>query len=203
MDGRGDLSSLGVIVYELLTGRLPFAGRSTMDVLLAHVTEEPPAFADLGTTVCVPAGVEAVVKACLAKEPAQRPRNARELSERFETALLEEMTPAQPPLVSPVSPTLLTRRPTRPRPEDPGSPREKTNAAPLRPAIEPEQYDPLAVVHHLEAWMPEKIATYKLRGFIHDVGGEVLESVPGRIRVHLGGKNSVYVPPNRGSFSWL
>jgi serine/threonine-protein kinase len=200
MDGRGDLYSLGVIVYELLTGRLPFAGRSTMDMLLAHVTEEPPAFADLGTTVCVPPGVEEVVKACLAKEPAQRPRNARELSERFEAALLEEMTPAPPP-VTPISPTVLTRGPARQRTPGLLPAREQTAAS--APAIEPEKYDPFAVVHHLEAWMPETIATYKLRGFIHDVGGEVLESVPGRIRVRMGGKNSVYLAPSRGSLSWL
>ena len=51
--------------------------------------------------------------------------------------------------------------------------------------------------------MPETIASYKLRGFIHDVGGEVIESVPGRIRVRLGGKGSVYEAPQRGSLSWL
>src|SRR5262249_15555662 len=39
--------------------------------------------------------------------------------------------------------------------------------------------DPLAVVHHLEAWMPEAVAACKLRGFVHDVGGEIAESVPG------------------------
>ena len=60
----------------------------------------------------------------------------------------------------------------------------------------------LAVVHHLEAWMPEKIAAYKLRGFVNDVGGEVVESVPGRIQVRLGGRGSVYAVP-RSSFSWL
>ena len=48
MDHRGDLYSVGVILYELLTGRLPFAGQSTMDVLLAHATEEPPRFARIG-----------------------------------------------------------------------------------------------------------------------------------------------------------
>jgi serine/threonine-protein kinase len=207
MDGRGDLYSLGVIVYELLTGRLPFAGRSTMDVLLAHVTEEPPAFCELSGSVLVPPGVEAVVQSCLAKAPADRPRNARELSERFEAALLEELTPGLPATITPLSPTALTRSPVRPRPTglipERGDGADPSSPAPPIPSTEPPDPDSLAVVHYLEAWMPETIATYKLRGFINDVGGEVLESVPGRIRVHLGGKNSVYVPPNRGSFSWL
>jgi serine/threonine-protein kinase len=56
----------------------------------------------------------------------------------------------------------------------------------------------------MDAWMPERIATYKVRGFIDDAGGEVLESVPGRIRVRLGGKACVYTAPKRtGSLSWL
>jgi serine/threonine-protein kinase len=65
-------------------------------------------------------------------------------------------------------------------------------------------YDPNTMVHQLEAWMPEKIASYKLRGFVQDSGGEVLECVPGRIRVRLGGRGSVYAPPGNGSISsWL
>jgi serine/threonine-protein kinase len=68
--------------------------------------------------------------------------------------------------------------------------------------LSPPPVDPLAVVHHLEAWMPERIATYKLRGFIHDKGGELLESVPGRIQVRLGGKDSVYKTPGNG-LGWL
>jgi serine/threonine-protein kinase len=62
--------------------------------------------------------------------------------------------------------------------------------------------DPLAVTHQIEAWMPERIAAYKLHGFIQDSGGEVLESVPGKIRVRLGGKGSSYSAPRRG-FSLL
>ena len=42
MDHRSDLYSVGVMMYELLTGRLPFSGTETMDVLLAHATEDPP-----------------------------------------------------------------------------------------------------------------------------------------------------------------
>src|SRR3954467_5431801 len=48
MDHRGDLYSVGAILFEMLSGRLPFSGASTMDVLLAHATEEPPRFADIG-----------------------------------------------------------------------------------------------------------------------------------------------------------
>ncbi len=39
MDHRGDLYSVGVMMYELLTGRLPFNGPTSMDILLAHATE--------------------------------------------------------------------------------------------------------------------------------------------------------------------
>ena len=45
MDRRSDLYSVGVILFELLTGRLPFTGDETMDVLLAHAQAPPPSFA--------------------------------------------------------------------------------------------------------------------------------------------------------------
>ena len=50
--------------------------------------------------------------------------------------------------------------------------------------------------------MPETIAAYKLRGFIHESGGELVESVPGKICVRLGGKGCVYAAPTSG-LSWL
>ena len=64
-----------------------------------------------------------------------------------------------------------------------------------------ETTDRTAVVHHLDAWMPEKIALYKLRGFVQDTGGEVVESAPGIVRVRLGGRNSVYRAA--GALAWL
>jgi serine/threonine-protein kinase len=215
MDHRGDLYSVGVILFELLTGQLPFAGRSTMDILLAHATEEPPSFAALGVSGLVPAGIERVVQRCLAKEPDQRPSHARELSEQYCEALGTyqiQTTPSPPP---PRSPRMKpSNNGAANRPAAPGAgPAGGGMAAASAPAPEamlvkapavqpPHALDPLAVIHHLEAWMPEKIATFKLRGFIHDVGGELLESVPGRITVRLGGKNCVYAVPTRG-LSWL
>ena len=52
--------------------------------------------------------------------------------------------------------------------------------------------DPNAIAFYLEAWMPEAVAVHKLRGFVHDAKGEVVQSVPGLIRVRLGGQGSRY-----------
>jgi serine/threonine-protein kinase len=203
MDQRGDLYSVGVILYELLTGRLPFSGGSTMDVLLAQVTEEPPPFSFAAGDLDVPEAVERVVQTCMAKDPDGRPRHARELAEMFETALAAEPVGALP------TPSLGPRARLRPRPAlgpppsaipSPG-PTISVPVSPPSPAAARIQ-DPLAVVHHLEAWMPETIAAFKLRGFVHDVGGEVIESVPGRIRVRVGGRGSSYSAPAR-RFSFL
>jgi serine/threonine-protein kinase len=183
MDNRGDLYSVGVILFELLTGRLPFRGNSTMDVLLAHATEEAPAFDQVGASNWVPRPVEEVVQSCLSKDPNQRPPNARALFERFQAAL--EMEALEPEAAT-----------TQTTPY-PGQPQPKTVTMPL--VADGED----AIVHQLEAWMPEMIASVKLRGFVQDAGGEVLESIPGRIRVRLGNRGSVYEAPGRSSFTRL
>jgi eukaryotic-like serine/threonine-protein kinase len=185
MDHRSDLYSVGIILFELLTGKLPFKGETTMDVLLAHATEEPPTFAEVGASGLVPEAIEQVVLSCLTKQPDERPQSARELAERFETALDHELA--------------MHERSLTPASVDLGGGEENgQSGSPIATA------DPRVVVQELEAWMPEKIAAYKLRGFVNDVGGEVVESVPGVIRVRLGGKKSVYALPSQGgALSWL
>jgi serine/threonine-protein kinase len=188
MDHRGDLYSVGVILYEMLCGRLPFAGRETMDVMLAHATEPPPPFAQMGAGDWVPPSAEAVVRQCLSKWPGERPNCARELAERYETALAHE----QAALDATVPP------------EDPRAQPQTGLAAQQvcpEPAVAVALAEPEAIIHHIDAWMPEKIAAVKLRGFVNDVGGEVVESVPGRIRVRLGGRGTSY--PARARSSWL
>jgi serine/threonine-protein kinase len=182
MDHRGDLYSVGIILYELLTGRLPFKGDSTMEVLIAHATEPPPPFAQVGAADWVPASIEAVVQSCLAKGAGQRPASARDLAERFETALAHEEVVQQQ--------ALPRQDPRRAGPAAATAPRHAAAVT----------TDPFTIVHEFAAWMPEKIAAYKLRGFVHDAGGEVVESVPGRIRVRLGGKGSIYGATGLGSW---
>jgi serine/threonine-protein kinase len=169
----------------------------------------------------VPQAAERVVQSCLAKDPNDRPNTARELSESYEAALTNE--PATPADAGRSSGTALTPLP-RVSPRSPASPvpggrpgasgmagatsviPTASGGVPAGPAAGAPPFnapliDPSMVVHHLEAWMPEKIATFKLRGFIQDAGGEVVESVPGRIRVRLGGRGSAYSIPGRSSLS--
>jgi serine/threonine-protein kinase len=197
LDQRADLYSVGVILFELLTGRLPFAGSSTMDMLLAQVTQPAPGFDEVRSDHGVPRSVELVVRQCLAKDPAERPRNARELAELYEKALsLEMMTPESNPPGEAEPEPLLSGDSARPPVVREPAPTTVLLPSPV------EALDPLAIVHHLEAWMPERIAAYKLRGFIQDVGGEIIENSPGRIQVRIGGRASIYMLPSR-SFSWL
>ena len=179
LDHRSDLYSVGIMLYEMLTGRLPFNGSSTMEVLLAQATDSPPTFADIGADAWLSAAIERVIQACLAKDPVQRPQNARELADRYQQAL--DGVPERPePAVTPVA---------------------QPAGEPARPVVLRKSPDPDAVVHYLEAWMPASVASYKLRGFVHDAGGEVVESVPGLIRVRLG-PGSAYTFRN-GPLSWL
>ncbi len=87
VDGRGDLYSLGIVLFRALTGHLPFQGAVTVrDILLAHREHTPPRFADLGVTD-VPEAIEALVQRCLAKAAAERPPSARALAECYGAAL--------------------------------------------------------------------------------------------------------------------
>src|SRR6266566_2369074 len=65
-DARADIYSLGVILYQMLAGEVPFKGSSIPSIMKKHLTLPPPTFQSMG--VNVPAGIEAVVRHSLEKE---------------------------------------------------------------------------------------------------------------------------------------
>jgi TolB-like protein/Tfp pilus assembly protein PilF len=76
-DSRSDLFSLGIVFYEMLAGRRPFARESAADTVSAILNDDPPALSTQAPEV--PAAVEVIVARCLQKEPERRFQSAADL----------------------------------------------------------------------------------------------------------------------------
>jgi hypothetical protein len=192
VDGRADLYSVGVMLYEMLTGRLPFEKPSSEMMVAAHVRDQAPRFRRVGASD-VPPEVERVVQHALAKFPNERPQTARELAQQFGKAIGTDVwaatTPAgHAPPKRPVSDEIV----------------ECTLAE--QPAA-PSPADRFVLSDKFEAMMPDRLAAVKLRGFIEDVGGEAVASEPGLIRVRVGMparyKEPVEKPTGSRILSWF
>ena len=176
VDHRGDLYSVGVILYEMFTGYPPFDYEDVGRLVQAHVSETPPPMRAKFAQHAVPPAVEKVVMLCLAKYPSERPGDANALAELFSQAVGRDI-----------------QAPWRLKNEVPFSPPKTVDET---PPVAKE--DPYTVVHHLQAWMPERIAVVKLRGFLDDHAAQIVASEPGLIRLRIGPADT-----SSGWFSWL
>ncbi|HYX48737.1 MAG TPA: serine/threonine-protein kinase, partial [Ktedonobacteraceae bacterium] len=80
-DSRSDLYSLGILLYEMVTGRLPFTADSQLVVVSMHINMSPPSPRDIVPTIS--SQIERVLYKALEKKPAQRYTSATELAEAF------------------------------------------------------------------------------------------------------------------------
>jgi serine/threonine protein kinase len=111
LDGRSDLFSLGVILYEMLTGEKPFHGQNVTTIIYKIVNENPIPPRELDATV--PASLSALVLKALAKSPDERYQTGAELAhdlENCQQAGVAHATPitAKPSLVS--TPTTVAEK---------------------------------------------------------------------------------------------
>jgi serine/threonine-protein kinase len=93
VDSRADIYATGCLMYWLLTGHLVFTGTTPMQLLIQHAQAkpEPPS---ARTELPIPKELDAIVLACLAKDPSDRPQTARELARQLEAVPVRgEWTP--------------------------------------------------------------------------------------------------------------
>jgi len=84
VDHRSDIFSFGCLLYEMLTGRRAFQGKTTAETLASILHNDPPGLADPETGL--PPGLRTLISRCLEKRPEERFQSARDLAFALETA---------------------------------------------------------------------------------------------------------------------
>jgi serine/threonine protein kinase len=98
VDGRSDIYSLGVLIYQMLTGELPFRSDTTMGLLMAHINSPPRPILGTWPDLQIPARLAQLVMKCLEKKPDMRPQSGAALMQQLQ--LIEQQTWPAGPTVS-------------------------------------------------------------------------------------------------------
>jgi serine/threonine protein kinase len=190
VDTRSDLYSVGVIVFEMLTAKLPFDHPVMEDLLAAHVKSPPPRFSKVGAGD-IPPGVEGVVQLALSKYANERHQSARELAIEFGRVMSEQFWEETAPEGWEPTEHSGTYIPAH----TPG----------MLPGLSDAPADPFEMKDSFEVTIPERLVAAKIRGFVEDVDATVLESEPGLIRLQVGVPSNYQNRPVTESslFNWL
>lgn len=133
-DHRSDVYALGLILYELLCGRVPFDADTFMGVINQHLVDAPPPLREMYPEIDIPLPLEAVVYRCLDKKAGHRPQSMRDFADEIVAALREggrhaladQLAPLSA-IAEPASAMRLTKRKPSRRPP-----------ASLSPALSPQ-----------------------------------------------------------------
>lgn len=101
-----DLYAVGVIMYEMTTGRLPFPGDNPVQVMYRHVNDQPPPPRTINPSI--PVTVEAFILRAMAKEPGRRYPSARAMREALVSPGMAGVPRRREPVVDPLGDTAVT-----------------------------------------------------------------------------------------------
>ena len=166
IDGRTDIYSLGVVVFQMLTNSLPFNDTTASALIYKHLNEPPPPLRSLRPDI--PPALDELVTRMLAKQPADRPQRVGELPDLFDRAVganrvtvvneppisqaptefhnRQAPPPAQPPIQPPTWPQAQppTRPPSQPQMQPPmRPPGQPQMQPPMRPPGQPQMQPPM------------------------------------------------------------
>lgn len=147
IDGRTDLYALGVVAYQMLSGRLPFQAATTASMLMKQITERPTPVNQLRADC--PADLAAIVMSLLEKEPENRVESAAALSR----ALAGDVT-VIPTVVDPLPPQRTSSQDYAPRPF------ETAPSSPLPASHQLSHYSP-ATSEEIARWMAPEVRAFR------------------------------------------
>ncbi|MFO0584131.1 MAG: serine/threonine-protein kinase [Anaeromyxobacter sp.] len=128
LDARSDLYSVGVILYELVAGKLPFESETPIGMLTRMLVERPPRPSVRSPHIRVPVGLEALVMRALSVEREGRPQSAEAFREELLRCATSEVA-ATPSQVAPQATALFDQLPARAPAPTPGRTATATAAA--------------------------------------------------------------------------
>ena len=98
LDGRSDLYALGLVLFKMLTGKLPFEGSTVQDTMVRRLTDEPATLADTRPDLNFPPGLQATIDTALTRNPVDRYQSAAKFGSDLAAVLGLPRGPAGTPL---------------------------------------------------------------------------------------------------------
>ena len=147
---QSDIYALGVLTYELLSGKLPYVAADDRGLLLQHLNAPPPSIRRLRPDI--PAGIDAAIQRCLAKDPAARFLSAA----AFLTALTTALTESRRRTTVMAAPAMVPPAVTPPARKAPAPPKQPDAAKVAPPRIVPAGTSRPTLVRHRRLRLPQR-----------------------------------------------